>query len=67
MKRIVWTVLVLFGLASPTVSAQGLNGVVTAYVDLYAGPTQAIPPSRSCPQAPASPSRAARRAGRGAT
>lgn len=42
MKRIVWTVLVLFGLASPAAFAQ-TNGVVTAYVDLYAGPDISYP------------------------
>jgi uncharacterized protein YraI len=45
MKRIVWIVLLLFGsaLASPAVFAQGMNGVVTAYVDLYAGPDPGYP------------------------
>lgn len=45
MKRIVLIVLLLFGsaAASPAVFAQGLNGVVTSYVDLYAGPDPGYP------------------------
>lgn len=45
MKRIVWIVLLLFGsaCASPAVFAQGMNGVVTSYVDLYAGPDPGYP------------------------
>jgi len=45
MKRIVLIVLLLFGsaFASPAVFAQGLNGVVTSYVDLYAGPDPGYP------------------------
>lgn len=43
MKRLVWSVLLLFGLVSPAAFAQGVSGVVTAYVDLYAGPDQGYP------------------------
>jgi len=43
MKRFVWAVLLLLGCASPAAFAQGYNGVVTAYVDLYAGPDQGYP------------------------
>lgn len=43
MKRIVWVVLLLGGLASPAAFAQAWNGVVTAYVDLYAGPDPGYP------------------------
>ncbi|WP_198651612.1 SH3 domain-containing protein [Dyella sp. C11] len=43
MKRIVWAVMLLFGLASPAAFAQGQSGVVTAYVDLYAGPDTGYP------------------------
>jgi uncharacterized protein YraI len=43
MKRILFTVLLVLGIASPTVFAQGYNGVVTAYVDLYAGPDPGYP------------------------
>lgn len=43
MKRFVWTVLLLLGCTSPAAFAQGLNGVVTAYVDLYAGPDAGYP------------------------
>jgi uncharacterized protein YraI len=43
MKRFVWTVLLVLGCASPAAFAQGLNGVVTAYVDLYAGPDAGYP------------------------
>lgn len=43
MKRLVWSVLLLFGLATPAAFAQGLNGVVTTYADLYAGPDAGYP------------------------
>jgi uncharacterized protein YraI len=43
MKRLVWSVLLLFGLATPAAFAQGLNGVVTTYADLYAGPDPGYP------------------------
>lgn len=43
MKRLVWIVLLLLGFASPAAFAQDLNGVVTAYVDLYAGPDAGYP------------------------
>jgi len=43
MKRMVWSLLLLFGLASPAAFAQGMSGVVTAYVDLYAGPDLGYP------------------------
>ena len=43
MKRLVWSVLLFFGLATPAVFAQGLNGVVTTYADLYAGPDAGYP------------------------
>jgi uncharacterized protein YraI len=43
MKRLVWSVLLLFGLATPAAYAQALNGVVTSYVDLYAGPDAGYP------------------------
>jgi len=43
MKRIVWIVLSLCAFASPTAFAQAWNGVVTAYVDLYAGPDVGYP------------------------
>lgn len=42
MKRFVWTVLLLCGFASPAAFAQSA-GVVTAYVDLYAGPDAGYP------------------------
>jgi uncharacterized protein YraI len=42
MKRFFWSVLLTLGVASPTF-AQGLNGVVTSYVDLYAGPDVGYP------------------------
>ncbi|MET3651524.1 SH3 domain-containing protein [Dyella japonica] len=49
MKRLVWIVLLLLGFASPAAFAQGLNGVVTAYVDLYAGPDPGYPPIAQLP------------------
>jgi uncharacterized protein YraI len=42
MKRFFWSVLLMLGVACPTF-AQDLNGVVTSYVDLYAGPDVGYP------------------------
>ncbi len=42
MKRFLWSVLLSLGVAMP-VFAQGMNGVVTSYVDLYAGPDVGYP------------------------
>ncbi|WP_267223841.1 SH3 domain-containing protein [Dyella silvae] len=42
MKRFFWSLLLLLGLAAPS-HAQVFNGVVTSYVDLYAGPGIAYP------------------------
>ena len=42
MKRIFWSFLLTLGVALPTF-AQGMNGVVTSYVDLYAGPDVGYP------------------------
>lgn len=42
MKRFFWSVLLTLGIASPAM-AQSASGVVTAYVDLYAGPDVGYP------------------------
>lgn len=42
MKRFVWSFLLAMGVALPTF-AQGVSGVVTTYVDLYAGPDAGYP------------------------
>lgn len=42
MKRLLCILLLALGFAGPA-SAQGMNGVVTAYVDLYAGPDPGYP------------------------
>lgn len=42
MKRLIWSVLLLCGFTSPAAFAQSA-GVVTAYVDLYAGPDAGYP------------------------
>lgn len=48
MKRFLGSVLLALGVALPTF-AQGLNGVVTSYVDLYAGPDVGYPPIAQLP------------------
>ncbi|HET6555095.1 MAG TPA: SH3 domain-containing protein [Dyella sp.] len=48
MKRFLCAVLLVFGFAG-TASAQVVNGVVTAYVDLYAGPDVGYPPIAQLP------------------
>ncbi|WP_172461861.1 SH3 domain-containing protein [Dyella jiangningensis] len=48
MRRYHWTFLLSLALAGPA-AAQGANGVITSYVDLYAGPDIGYPPVAELP------------------
>jgi len=48
MRRYQWTFLLSLALAGPA-AAQGANGVITSYVDLYAGPDIGYPPVAELP------------------